>query len=590
MVITFSFIMCFLITTVVYFSTLVYTNKLKDNNISLSMKVIDAFVGSFDNYLENIENLSRVVSYNRYLQQYLTSYKLNTYSDYYGESMYKNLEISFELFGNIINSQREIESIIIVDEENMILYKAINLNVNKDPYYKYNLWYKNALLNDGKSVVTGPYPSTNQQSPAKSKVFTISRIIKNYDESKTLGVLAININLSILHKYIESIEDANLGSLIIINDQGNIIYEPSQDKKSEDKAPITIYPSPSNIDSVLRLKKGDFITNINGEPYQIIFSTMPKTNWTVLNIIPYSEFAKEVNLIRRFVFLIGLLCLIATVLLTLFLSSKITKPIIDLTRRLDSAIKDNLYTPEPIISNDEIGQMSKSFNQMLVQIDTLIKQTIKDQQIKRKLELTSLQHQINPHFLYNTLDSIIWMVESNDENTVPLIEALSGLFRISLSKGSELIPLSKELEHAKNYLFIQSMRYLNKFTFDIEADPSSIQYLTPKLLLQPIIENSIYHGIKPKKEKSHISIKVKELENHIEILITDDGIGMAEAKLALIFDSDYIKENSSGGVGINNVNSRIKLYFGIEYGLSFYSSEGIGTTVHIKLPKITTIT
>jgi two-component system sensor histidine kinase YesM len=589
MVITFSFVMCFLISSIVYFSTLVYTEKLKENNISLSMKVIDALVGSFDNYLENVENLSRVVSYNRYLQQYLSSYKLNNYSTYYGESMYKNMEISFELFGNIINSQREIESIIIVDEENMILYKAINLNVNKDPYYKYNLWYKNALLNEENSVVTGPYPAKSHQPSSKTKVFTISRTIKNYDKSKTLGVLAININLSILHKYIESIEDSSLGSLMIINEQGDVIYEPSGNKKTADKSPINLYPSPSNIDTILRLKKGDFITKINGAPYQIIFSTMPKTNWTVLNIIPYSEFAKEVNLIRRFVFLIGLLSLITTVFLTLLLSSKITRPIVELTKRLNSAIKDNLYTSEPIISNDEIGQMSKSFNQMLVQIDTLIKQTIKDQQIKRKLELTSLQHQINPHFLYNTLDSIIWMVESNDENTVPLIEALSGLFRISLSKGSELIPLSKELEHAKNYLFIQSMRYLNKFTFDIEADPSLTHYLTPKLLLQPIIENSIYHGIKPKKEKSHISISVKESENDIEILIIDDGIGMDESKLSHIFDSDYIKENSSGGVGVDNVNSRIKLYFGAEYGLSFYSAVGTGTTVSVKFPKIATL-
>jgi len=561
------------------------------------MKVIDTLIGSFNHYLENVENLSRVVSYNRYLQQYLSNYKSNTYSSYYEESMYKNLEISFELFGNILNTQKEIESIVIVDEENMILYKAINLKVNRTPYSKYNLWYKNALLNDGDSVVTGPYLSDNKTAPNKSNVFTISRTIKSYDKSKTLGVLAININLSILHKYIQPIEDVSVGSLIILNEQGNVIYESSKTKKTLEENSFALSPSKSDIDSILRLKQGAFITKMNDEQYQIIFNTMPKTNWTVLNITPHSEFSKEVNIIRRFVFLIGILALAATILLTLLLSSRITRPIITLTKRLDSAIKDHLYIPAPITSNDEIGQMSKSFDQMLIQIDTLIKQTIKDQEIKRKLELTSLQHQINPHFLYNTLDSIIWMVESNDENTVALIEALSGLFRISLSKGSEFIPLSKELEHAKNYLFIQSMRYLNKFTFDIEADPSLVDYLMPKLLLQPLIENSIYHGIKPKKEKSHISILVKESEGDIEILIKDDGIGMDEVQLSHMLDSDYLKEHSSGGVGVNNVNSRIKLYFGEAYGLTFYSSVDNsmdtsmdpGTTVVIKLPKTTSI-
>jgi two-component system sensor histidine kinase YesM len=585
MVITFSLIMCFLITCVVYFSTFVYTNKLKDNNISLSMKVIDTLIGSFSHYLENVDNLSRVASYNRYLQQYLANYKSDTYSDYYSESMYKNLEISFELFGNILNTQKEIESIIIVDEERTILYKAINLNVNRDPYYKSNLWYQNALLNDGSSVVTGPYISDDQDNPQKSKVFTISRIIKNYDQSKTLGVLAITINLSILYKYIQSIEDANLGALMILNEEGAIVYESSKLQNPSEKNLVNIRPASSDTESILRLKQGAFITKINDQPYQIIFNTMPKTNWTVLNITPYSEFSKEVNIIRRFVFLLGLFSLIATILLTLLLSSSITRPIVQLTRRLNLAAKDNLYTPMDFASNDEIGQMAKSFDRMLIQIDTLINQTIKDQEIKRKLELTSLQHQINPHFLYNTLDSIIWMVESQDENTIPLIEALSGLFRISLSKGSELITLAKELEHAKNYLFIQSMRYLNKFTFDIQADPALLHYLTPKLLLQPLIENSIYHGIKPKREKSHIAISVKELDDNILILIEDNGIGMDEAKLSYIFDSDYIKEHSHGGVGVNNVNSRIKLYFGPEYGLSFNSAATVGTTVTVKLSK-----
>lgn len=580
-IVSFSTIMCLLISIVVFFSSFIYTNKLKENNINLSMKVIDTFIASFDNYLGNIENLSRVLSYNRYLQQYLTQYKFGTPLDYYGESMYKNMEISFELFGNILNTQKEVKSIVIVDNDRMILYKTINSYIDKNPYYKYDIWYENALNHAGSSVVTGPYALEADEE----KVFTISRTINNYDNTQNLGVLAININLNVLNQYIHSIENANLGSLIILNNQGETIYTSSNKIQTYDVDSKELLLNQPDIDSILRLKKGAFITKINNERYQVIFSTMQNTDWTVINITPYSEFSKDVNMIQRFVFLVGFFALTATIWITYIISNHITLPIIKLTKHLDSAINEELYVQEPITSNDEIGQMSNSFNQMLEQIKSLIDQTIRDEKIKRKLELTSLQHQINPHFLYNTLDSIIWMVESNDENTIPLIEALSGLFRISLSKGSALIPLAKELEHAKNYMFIQSMRYYNKFAFDIEVDPSLLQYLTPKLILQPLIENSIYHGIKPKKEKSHIEIKVISVGDEIEIKIIDDGIGMDEEKLTHILDSNYIKEHSSSGLGISNVHQRIKLYFGEDYGIFYSSIKNVGTTVTIRIPK-----
>ena len=203
------------------------------------------------------------------------------------------------------------------------------------------------------------------------------------------------------------------------------------------------------------------------------------------------------------------------------------------------------------------------------------------------MELQALQAQINPHFLYNTLDAIIWMAETDDKGIVPMTEALANFFRISLNKGKELIRVQGELSHVENYLVIQSMRYTDKFTYQIDLSEDVKEYLTIKLIIQPIVENCIYHGIKPKRGKGHILVRACREENHLMIRVTDDGVGMNEETRSKILSPQGIVTNNSGsGVGIRNVNERIKLRFGESYGLTYESRLGEGTTVTVRLPII----
>jgi two-component system sensor histidine kinase YesM len=179
------------------------------------------------------------------------------------------------------------------------------------------------------------------------------------------------------------------------------------------------------------------------------------------------------------------------------------------------------------------------------------------------------------------------MIAGNNKNAIKMIEALSRFFRISLSKGQDLVTLSDELEHVRNYLIIQGMRYQNKILFDINVDESLINYMTLKIILQPLVENSIYHGIKNKDEEGHINISAEIVENDLIISVADDGVGMDEETCNDILKETFVQKHPSGsGIGVRNVNSRIKLYFGDEYGLSFKSELGVGTTVYIKLPLI----
>ena len=225
---------------------------------------------------------------------------------------------------------------------------------------------------------------------------------------------------------------------------------------------------------------------------------------------------------------------------------------------------------------------------MLERIENLKEQVVEEQEDKRKYELQALQAQINPHFLYNTLDSIIWMAETQDSNIVAMTEALAKLFRISLNKGNEEILLKKEMEHVKNYLIIQSMRYADKFTFEIRVEPEVEKCRIIKLILQPIVENCIYHGIKKKRGSGHIIIRAFHSEPNLILQVKDDGCGMSRETCEKMLSYEIEQENISGsGIGVKNVNERIQLRFGKEYGLHYDSEEGKGTTVTYTLPYCT---
>ena len=232
----------------------------------------------------------------------------------------------------------------------------------------------------------------------------------------------------------------------------------------------------------------------------------------------------------------------------------------------------------------EVRELSDSFGHMVVRIQQLMS-TVRQEEVNlRKTELKALQAQINPHFLYNTLDSIAWMCErGRNTDAVNMVHALARLFRISISRGNELIPIAKELEHAESYLQIQKYRYKNQFTYTFEVDPACLEYYCNKITLQPIIENAINHGLDLMVDEGQITVQVCQEGEDILFRVRDNGVGMSREQV------DAILHHSPGdrtGIGIKNVDDRLKIYFGKEYGLRITSELDVGTCVEIRMPKI----
>ncbi len=285
--------------------------------------------------------------------------------------------------------------------------------------------------------------------------------------------------------------------------------------------------------------------------------------------------------------------LVAFVILTLmviffsiYLPKSFTRPITDLVGVTDRVSKGDFTARSKNDSLDEVGELSKSMNQMIEQINELLSQITKEQIRIREAELELLQSQINPHFLYNTLDTIIWLAEGGDEKrVVGMVKSLSAFFRTSLSRGRDIITIREELLHAKSYLEIQQFRYQDILQYEIDVPEEFNEYTIPKITIQPLVENALYHGIKNKRGGGKIVINAKKTGDDFVISVTDNGIGMSPERLEeVIAGLDKNHPSDSAIYGLYNVNERIKLKFGDKYGITLHSVYGEGSTCNILLP------
>jgi len=273
--------------------------------------------------------------------------------------------------------------------------------------------------------------------------------------------------------------------------------------------------------------------------------------------------------------------------LALTVSNSVTKRLQKLMNQMEKVEKgdfDNAkILPE---NNDEIGKLALSFNYMVDKIAVLMEERYRLGKEIKNLELKALQAQINPHFLYNTLDLINWMsVRANVPEISRIIESLSRFYRLSLSKGEDLVTIKNELEHVKAYVEIQNMRFGDNIKLQINVPEEIHNYVMPKLILQPIVENSIIHGILEKEqEKGTIKIYGKLQEKEINLFIEDNGVGMSEEKIIQILTTS--SSNEPHGYGVKNINERLKLYYGADYGLTYKSRPGMGTIAIIRIPAI----
>lgn len=555
----------------------IFTKKIESDNVTYSRQLLQNANKRLENYFDEIASIANEANYNYYLQNYLIAEKDNAegYSNLTNAKSMQDYEMSSKVFNSSLNSRTDVTSLMIFGKKSLLLHKSIYEFWSVVQDYDSYPWYQKAIETPNTSVITGPMRHEFLKDNTEQTI-SLSRRISSYEDGSFLGVILIDLNLNKIAEIFESFYANGEGALCILNDQGQIVYPMNYDKVT-----------PQLLEKLNSSAKDNFIARIDQEEYQVVAATFEKADWKVLSITSTGKLKESMyDTLGIVIAAIVLVMVILGIALSRILKG-VVNPILRLKGHIDLADEGHLSERAEVLNHNETGALSKSFNKMLDRIENLMGEVVNEQEEKRKYELQALQAQINPHFLYNTLDSIIWMAEAKNSDVVPMTEALAKLFRISLNKGNEFIRIEDEMEHVRNYLVIQSMRYTDKFTYHIEIKDEVRYCKTIKLIVQPIVENSIYHGIKKKRGKGRIDILAYREKEKLCIRIQDDGNGMNEETCRAILTKDSKFENSSGsGIGVKNVNERIQLYFGKEYGLRYTSVLGEGTTAELVLPVI----
>ncbi|MCH4222778.1 MAG: sensor histidine kinase [Solobacterium sp.] len=415
-------------------------------------------------------------------------------------------------------------------------------------------------------------------------VISLSRVVElTTDGVPTEGVLLVDMNYSTIEQMLDEVNSSTNGQYSYLCDsEGKIIYHPRQMQISSG-----LYEE-NNLNEAL-LDDGVHEEKFNGSSRVVIVDTISYTGWKLISVIPSESFSLSLTSMRFYLVLLITVLMLAIILVNRLVADRIAGPL----TRLDEAIHQNgpgdSITPADYEGgSSEVQHLGRTLEEYQEKNQKLMKDIVVEQEEKRKSELDALQSQINPHFLYNTLDSIVWMIESAQyKEAVFMITELASLFRVSLSKGRTIIPICDELKHARNYMNIQMVRFKNSFTCTFDVDPEVEQYCTVKLIIQPILENAVYYGVKNMDEDGKITVHGFRRDSDIFISVEDNGFGIPKEDLDTLLDENRDHTRSHGsGVGLINVHKRIQLRFGPEYGLKIESELDQGTTVTVHLPAI----
>ncbi|MGI6070144.1 MAG: sensor histidine kinase [Blautia sp.] len=396
------------------------------------------------------------------------------------------------------------------------------------------------------------------------------------------GILLVDMDFSGIKQLFSKVNTQDMGYVYLIGNDGSIIYHPRQNL-------IFSHLLGENNLKAATYEDGIHREDFKGQERMVVVKTVGYTGWKIVSVTPVENLRSQLSRTRA----IGILIMLLAIILMIFVNQVVSTRIVQPLKRLEDSVKDvgDLGSIEAsqiyIGGSHEIQHLGKTIQSMVEKLRQLTDDVVREQEEKRKSELDALQSQINPHFLYNTLDSIMWMVEAEQyEDAISMVNALANLFRISLSKGKNIITVGEELSHAQNYLAIQKYRYKNKFDVFFEIEEGIEPYKTIKLIVQPLVENAIYYGMEAMYGDGEIRIRAYTREEDLYIEVEDNGLGMPKEVVdGLLTDGSRTRSRGSG-IGLRNVHQRIQLYFGASYGLEIESEPDEGTTVRIHLPKL----
>lgn len=547
-------------------------NTIRDNTTKENEQIVDQLSWNLHSYIRNMMSISDSMYYSVIKNRDLTY-----------DSISKEMNLLYEA------NKDNLTSIVCATEDGAIVAASPLSSRKPGVDLKKQQWFTNAYDEIENIHFSTPHVQNlfDNSNYRYFWVVSLSRCVElTYMGNVRNGVLLVDMNYSGIEQMFEKVNDGGVGFVYLCDGDGNIIYHPMQKAIYSGLVKENNLAHANHVDGIFR-------ETFDGEDRDVVVRTVGYTGWKIVSVTPISELALDMGQMRNYLFLVVIIILILIGFGNYIISYVVTDPI----RKLEDSIADleegvvnqDVMNEEDIFigGSHEIRHLGRTIKSMIRQMRKLTDDMVREQKAKRKSELDALQSQINPHFLYNTLDSVVWMIEGERyKDAISMVTALAQLFRISLSKGNNIISIHDEIVHARNYLNIQKVRYKNKFTATIDVDPAIENCATVKLIVQPLLENAIYYGVEHMDGEGEITLRGYEKDGDIFISVSDNGMGIPEETLATLLTDKARSRGKGSGIGLWNVNQRIQIYFGGDYGLIVESELDEGTTVSIHLPKV----
>jgi two-component system, sensor histidine kinase YesM len=553
---------------------LVSVNTIENEANSYTAQMIEQVKKNVDFYIQNVKQTIQLISLDPATIQFL-----NTNSHTSAEKRQATETEVRRILNNFTTLHPEIAGIIIVNENDLDISNEM-YRVSRDPLTSED-WYRKAMEGNGQmQLISKPIGRniTTRINYSPDDVLSVVQAIPDPKTGRFEGVILIDFKLATIENVIRGITIGKNGFVFILDNMGDIVYAPENPVVYRVRA-----------DWMNQSGTGSLVKTIRNERYQIEYTVSNFTQWKTVGVFSLSKTLEDVTKLRNVSLLLDGFTILLAVVSALFFTRSIVRPIGKLRKLMKQAEEGDLSVRFESASNDEVGQLGRSFNNMIIEIRKLLDLVYEEQTKKREAELRILQAQIKPHFLYNTLDTIQWMAqERNADDIVIMVMALTNLFRVGLSKGKEAISVKEEIEHIQSYLFIQKARYESKIQYEIDVESEMLQETVLKLTLQPLVENAIYHGIKARRGEGLIKIKVHKVQEALCLSVVDNGVGIPPDRLAQLQEILAVGRSSKEllGYGLFNVHERIRLVYGEKYGVKLYSTMGEGTRVEVWYPLI----
>ncbi|MBU5442248.1 sensor histidine kinase [Paenibacillus sp. MSJ-34] len=422
----------------------------------------------------------------------------------------------------------------------------------------------------------------NETFTGVKRVISLIRPIRDINNFKTLGMLTISLNEEVISTYLKTSGLESNGYVLLLDSEGRIISggpSPWLNRKADELFP-----------GIALAREGASVKDYGEgeEKKTILFDQVPNVGWTLMGVIPYNEYKAQNRYVITLTAVAVAVAIVLLVGLVLYLVHRVTRPLEQLTRILKNANPDGKMQTFPVTTVDEVGQLMHTYNKFSNRIQHLTEQVKTNEARKKEADMQALQAQINPHFLYNTLSSVHWMaLMSKDMQIAEMVGALSDFLRFSLNKGEEFCPVSQEIAHAQNYANIQSIRFPDQFEIRFIIHPELGKQSMLKLVLQPLIENALIHGIQKKREPGTIHVVADQTNGSMTFTVEDTGVGMDETTLRSLQDqleTALYRDDGSGSYGLRNVQRRLVLHYGLDSRLSIESAPGKGTKASFTIP------